>query len=260
MKKIAIITGASSGMGREFALKIAKKYKCIDEIWLVARRIYRLEEVRDQIDCPCMIVCEDISEEFFIDKLSKMLRQENVQIKILVNCAGYGLYGKIGTAASYAELGMIDTNCRGLTAVTLACVPYMAKNSRIINVASAAAFLPQPHFAIYAATKSYVLSFSRALRRELADYGICVTAVCPGPVNTEFFAIAEDTKKRAWFKDMVMSEPGDVVEQALHDAINKKELSVYSNSMKLFRGFSKMVPHKVILDCYGKVCKKMYGE
>ncbi len=260
MKKIAIITGASSGMGREFAIKISKSFKSIDEIWLIARRIDRLEEVQAEIDIPCYIICEDVSEEYFIDKFAKMLKQENVKIKMLVNCAGYGLCGKIGTAACYAELGMIDTNCRGLTAVTLAAIPYMAKNSRIINLASSAAFMPQPYFAIYAATKSYVLSFSRALRRELKDKEVYVTAVCPGPVNTEFFAIAEDGRERAWFKDLAMAEADEVVTLALNDAINKKEISVYGIPMKMLRIFAKTVPHKVILDVYAKICRKMYEK
>ncbi len=260
MKKIAVITGASSGMGKEFALKISKNFKSINEIWLIARRADRLEEVREEIDMPSYVICEDISEEYFIDKFAKMLKQENVKIKMLINCAGYGLCGKVGTAACYAELGMIDTNCRGLTAVTLAALPYMAKNSRIINVASSAAFMPQPYFAIYAATKSYVLSFSRALRREIKDKDVFVTTVCPGPVNTEFFAIADDGRERAWFKELTMAQADEVVVQALNDAINKKEMSVYGMSMKMFRIFAKTVPHKIILDVYAMMCKKMYEE
>lgn len=256
MKKIAVITGASSGMGRQFALKIDKKFNSIDEIWLIARRMSFLEDVRGEINKPCRIICEDIADPTFKYYFAKILRQENVEIKMLVNCAGYGVIGEADREAVEVEVGMVDTNCSGLTVVTLTAIPYMAANSRIINLASSAAFLPQPYFAIYAATKSYVLSFSRALRRELAGRDIVVTAVCPGPVDTEFFAIAEKGESRAWFKDITMALPDEVVEQALTDAVNKKEISVYGIPMKLFRCFTKLVPHKIILDCYAKWYKK----
>ena len=260
MKKIAIITGASSGMGRQFAIKIDRMLKSIDEIWLIARRMELLEEVRGEINRPCRLICEDVTDESYKYVLAKILRQENVEIKMLVNCAGYGIIGEADSEAIEVEVGMAETNCSGLTVTTLVAIPYMSSNSRIINIASSAAFLPQPYFAIYAASKSYVLSFSRALRRELYDRGIVVTAVCPGPVDTEFFSIAEKGSKRAWFKDLTMATADEVVEQALTDSINKKEISVYGVTMKMFRIFTKLVPHKLILDSYGKFYKKNHNE
>lgn len=250
MKKVAIITGASSGMGREFACMIDKKFHSIDEIWLIARRRERLEELREEINKPCLIVCEDVTEEGFKERFQKMLKQEQPMIKLLVNCAGYGIIGSVERSAPDVILGMVDTNCRGLSAVTITSLPYMAENSRIINIASSSAFLPQPYFAVYAATKSYVLSFSRGLNYELKKRDIHVTAVCPGPVATEFFRIAEDGQRRAWFKDFFMSNPKDVVETAIEDAINKKELSIYGTSMKLFYLLTKLVPHRIILKIY----------
>lgn len=92
------------------------------------------------------------------------------------------------------ETGMVDVNCRALTAVTRLVLPYMSENSRILQFASAAAFLPQPRFAVYAATKSFVLSYSRALAMELKSRQIYVTAVCPGPVKTEFFRYCRDNR------------------------------------------------------------------
>ena len=175
---------------------------------------------------------------------------------MLVNCAGYGIIGEADSEAIEVEVGMAETNCCGLAVTTLVAIPYMSSNSRIINIASSAAFLPQPYFAMYAATNSFVLSFSRALRRELMDRGIVVTAVCPGPVDTEFFAIAEKGTKRAWFKEFAMASADEVVEQALMDSINKKELSVYGFSMKMFRLMTKIMPHRILLDLYTKMYQK----
>lgn len=251
MKRVAIITGASSGMGREFALYIDRMLKSIDEIWIIARRRYRLEELRDNINKSCIIIEEDITDSGFAMRFAKMLKQENPNVKLLINCAGYGIVGGMLSTVRDVAVGMADTNCSGLTSVTHMVLPYMSGNSRIINMASSAAFLPQPGFAIYAATKSYVLSFSRALNIELKDKGITVTAVCPGPVDTEFFNIAEDGHKRAWFKDLFMVNAADVVKKAMTDSINRKEMSIYGLPMKLLYILSKVVPHKFILEIYG---------
>lgn len=256
MKKVAIITGASSGMGKEFTLKIDRRFKNIDEIWIIARRRALLEELRENINKPCIIIDEDITDIGFYSRFSKMLKQENVQVKILVNCAGYGIIGKVDEAAYDVSVGMVNTNCGGLTTVTYAVLPYMSKNSRIINIASASAFLPQPNFAIYAASKSYVLSFSRALGGEVRDREIFVTAVCPGPVATDFFSIAEGNKKRPWFKDLFMVNASDVVDKALKDSIEKKDISIYGMPMKIFYLFTKIVPHKIILKIYTMTLNK----
>ena len=246
-KKVAVITGASSGMGREFANLIDRELTCIDEIWLIARRRDRLEEVRDEIHKPSLIICSDVSEDSFADYYRKMLKQERAGIKLLINCAGYGIIGSVAETGYDVSVGMVKTNCEGLTTVTQLSLPYMLEKSRIINLASSAAFLPQPDFAIYAASKSYVLSFSRALNVELRERNIFVTAVCPGPVATEFFRIAEDGHKRAWFKDYFMADCYSVVKQALEDSMARKELSIYGTAMKILYVLSKIIPHRIIL-------------
>jgi hypothetical protein len=138
--------------------------------------------------------------------------------------------------------GMIDVNCRALTAITHMCIPYLAKGSRIIQMASSAAFLPQPGFGVYAATKSYVLSFSRALGKELKDRGITVTAVCPGPVKTEFFERAERYESVKLYKKMTMVRADRVVHQALTDAKQGRSVSVYGGFMRAFRLLAKVIP------------------
>ncbi len=126
-------------------------------------------------------------------------------------------------------------------------LPYMAKKSRIIELASSAAFLPQPGFSVYAATKSYVLSFSRALNRELSHTQIKVTAVCPGPVKTEFFELAEQTGTLPLYKKLVMANPEKVVQKAWKDSLMGKSMSVYGFTMKGFWVLSKLLPHDVLL-------------
>ena len=166
---------------------------------------------------------------------------------MLVNAAGFG---KIGTVEEIAredaklQLRMIDLNCRGLTEMTCVCLPYLSKGSRILNIASGAAFCPQSGFAVYAATKAYVLSFSRGLQGEVAKRGITVTAVCPGPVNTEFFQVSGTSGSR--MKEAVLCEAAPVVRQALLDARNKKEVSVYGLPMKGAQAAAKLLPYTVV--------------
>ncbi len=247
MKKIAIVTGASSGMGMEFARQISKKIPCIKEIWLIARRKERMEEFADTIDVPCKIIEADLMNDEFFYKFDNLLKSSDIKVKMLVNAAGFGKVGRFEDISFYDNGGMVRLNCECLTRLTHIVLPYMQKKSRIINFASSAAFMPQPAFAVYAATKSYVLSLSRALHYELKDREIYVTAVCPGPVATEFFDIAEEGQKKAWFKKFFMADCEKVVTKALTDSIDKKQKSVYGFSMNAFYILTKLVPTKTLL-------------
>lgn len=148
---------------------------------------------------------------------------------------------------------MVQVNCTALTAVTTMVLPFMPQNSRILQFASSAAFLPQPGFAVYAASKAYVLSYSRALNRELKSRKIFVTAVCPGPVRTEFFDIAQTTGEIPLYKKLVMADPGKVVAKAIRDSIAGREVSVYGIWMKAFWVLAKVFPHSLILDIMEKI-------
>lgn len=245
--KIAIVTGASSGMGREFVKLIDSTLKSIDEIWVVARRMDRLEELQAEVELPLVPFDLDLAEPDSMYILEQALKDRTPQIKMLINCAGYGKIGHYDEIPVEDVLGMVDVNCRALTAMTYAALPYMAENSRIVQMASSAAFLPQPGFAVYAASKSYVLSFSRAMNEELKCRDITVTAVCPGPVKTEFFDIAEEMGEVALYKRLVMAEPKKVVKKAFEDALKKKSVSVYGLPMKGFAVLSKLLPQDWIL-------------
>lgn len=247
MKKIALITGASSGFGSIMATKFSNQFKCIDELYLVARRKERLDEIAKTIDKPCKIIPMDLVSTDNILELADMIKEENVCIKILANCAGFGIFGDFEELSDEKCMDMVDLNCKALTILTKKLLPYMSYNSRIINIASSAAFMPQKRFAVYAASKAYVLSFTRALNQELKGTSVSATAVCPGPANTEFFDIALEVSDRIpFYKEMFMSDAEKVVDKAIKDAILQKEVSVYGIPMKLFRVLAKLVPHSII--------------
>lgn len=245
---IILITGASSGMGVEFALQLDNVFQNIDEIWLVARRKKEMLEVAQHLEHTTRVLDMDVTNDEHIERLKKVLADERPVIRMLVNSAGYGIMGDFSASSIKDELGMIDVNCKALTQLTHLCIPYMRKNSRIIQLASSAAFLPQPNFAVYAATKSYVLSFSRALNQELRRRKIYVTAVCPGPVDTPFFDIAEKTGSTLAVKKLTLVRADQVVEKAIADSYHKRERSVYSAWIQSFEVLAKVLPHRVLLE------------
>ena len=234
-------------MGREAAVQIADRFGGIQEIWLVARRKERLEELEGRLPAEIRCFALDVTCEKDRNRLKEVLEREKPEVKILVNSAGFGRIGKVGEFAADIECSMVRLNCEALCAMTHLVLPYMSPNSRILQFASSAAFLPQPKFAVYAATKSFVLSYSRALGRELKDRQIYVTAVCPGPVDTEFFDIAETTAQIPLYKKLVMANPRKVVRKALRDSFMGKSVSVYGVTMKAFRLLCKAVPHEILL-------------
>ena len=168
-------------------------------------------------------------------------------MKILIHAAGYGRAGKVGDGKISGETGMVRLNCEALCGVTHLALPYMSDHGRILLFASAAGFLPQPEFAVYAATKAFVISFGRALNRELYPRDIVVTCVCPGPVDTEFFAAAGMDWELPFYKKICMANPERVVRRAIRDSMMGKELSVYGLFMKLFCLGCKILPHSWIL-------------
>lgn len=248
--KIAIVTGASSGMGREFARQIEHLYNELDEIWVIARRKERLEELKSRMFTNIRILQGDLLDDDIYEIVEQLLQEKQPNIRMLVNAAGFGKKGEVKDISCREQLEMIDLNCRALTHMTKLCIPYMCKGSRIVNVASAAAFCPQPSFSVYAATKSYVLSFSRSLGAELAKEHIYVTVVCPGPVETEFFNRAG--KQDNPMKEATMAKPEVVVRQALKDARDKKDVSVYGMPMKATKAATKILPHRILLDAMEK--------
>lgn len=243
---VVIITGASSGIGREFAIQMDETLQNIDEYWLIARRKDRLDEVAASMKTKTRIIPLDIIEKRSLEVLYYVLKEEAPKIRFLVNGAGFGILGNFDESNLTEQTDMIHLNCTALTQITRMCLPYMKRNSRIIQMASSASFLPQANFAIYAATKAFVLSFSQGLGQELKKRGIYVTAVCPGPVETEFFTIAEKHGSIMKIKKLFMVQAKDVVRCAMRDSIRKKDISIYGMPMKSLYIIAKFAPKKLI--------------
>lgn len=246
--KIAVITGASSGMGREFVRQVGYFYRSLDEIWVIARRKERLESLRKECRVPLRIFDGDLLKKQVYKQYHNGLKEKKPDIRMLVNAAGFGKSGTFSEIASEdkkLQPDMIDLNCRALTRMIQLSLPRMSRGSRIINLASAAAFCPQNGFAVYAATKAYVLSLSRALSSELRSRCIIVTAVCPGPVDTEFFQVSGELTNP--LKKLTMAKAPAVVHKALKDSRKRREVSVYGASMKAARIGARLLPHRLIL-------------
>jgi len=245
MKRLAIITGASSGMGKEFARQISARADT-DELWLLARRGDKLEELAKELshaDRPVpRPVCIDISGRSGIARFAALLEAEKaadsayggVCVRILVNDAGFGTYGSFVQTSLERELDMIDLNCMALTGICGKTLPYMDRGSVLVNVASLASFLPLGNFAVYGATKSYVLSFTTALAAEISASGIRVCALCPGPVSTEFANVASNGARKTVLHGLM---PDKVVRHCLKKAYRGNHIAIMAFKWK-FKAFA----------------------
>src|SRR5260370_19779875 len=191
-ERVALITGASAGIGTELARGFASNGH---RLALVARRADRLVKLAREIAAaggaaPIVIAC-DLEQPDAGDKIAAVLAAEGVEVEYVLNNAGYGLFGNAVELDRAEQLGMIAVNVRAMTDLSLRFSDQLIRHrGGILNVGSIAGFLPGPGMAVYYASKAYVLSFSEALRRELAPRGVRVTALCPGPVPSEFQARA----------------------------------------------------------------------
>jgi len=243
--KIAIITGASSGIGREFVKRIDETEE-LDEIWAIARRSERLEELKNIIKTKLVPINIDLSEKYSDEKINNMLSDASADVCVLVNAAGYGKFGEVTDIPLSEQCGMIDLNVQSLTKITTRVLPYMSEGAKIYQIASRSGFHPVPYISVYAATKAYVVSYSRALNVELKQKGIRVIAVCPGWVRTEFFDRAVvDESVIVYYNNFVT--PEQVVKRAFRDMNKGKDVSVCGASTRFQLFLAKMLPHKLVM-------------
>lgn len=245
---ITVITGASSGLGREYLSQVVVQRPSTDEIWLIARRQERLQELAALYpDVKIRCVPLDLQKEESFAAYADLLKEHNACVKLLINNAGYGKLGDFSKGVCHEQTGMVDLNCRALTAMTSLSLPHMARGSMILNVCSIAAFAPTPRMAVYCSTKAYVYSLSKALRHELRPDGIHVLAVCPGPMSTEFLEVADITGRSKTFQRLPYCDPKTVAAVSLRRLRRGK--GIYTNRLffKFYRFLAKLLPHHLVM-------------
>ncbi len=246
--KTAVITGASSGLGRELVRQISDVFPEIESYWLIARRADRLEELATSLPdkttaCLALDLCDPMSFIGFQEKLTA----EQPEIALLVNCAGCGYLGRVGEMDTASQTRMVDLNIRALTAVTNMSVPYMTAGSRILNVSSIASFCPNPRMTVYSSTKAYVSSFTIGLAEELRRRGITATAVCPGPMETEFLRLAGIPGRSSTFEFLPYCDQVRVAGGALRAAREGRTIYTPMLLYKFYRVLAKVTPAKFLV-------------
>ena len=244
---IAILTGASAGLGRSFFRSLLTRHPDLEGIWLVARRRERLEEMAKDSPVPVTVLAMDLTDPACYDELGAKLKTAGVGVKILINNAGVGELDNVIDSDWPTQSRMVDLNCRALTAVTTVVLPYMEKGGFVLNVCSIASFCPNTRMAVYSSTKAYVMSFSRGLREELKPHGINVLAVCPGPMKTEFLDVANITDRSPMFKTLPYSDPDIVADRAVKWAGKGKSVYTPKFLFKFYRVLAKLVPHALMM-------------
>ena len=254
---IAIVTGASSGMGREFVLQL-NQYVTVDEIWVIARRLDALETLKQEISVPIRPIALDLGVASSFSVLESILAEEKPNIKLLVNAAGFGKFGSHFRISPEDEAKMIDLNCKAVVLMTRLCLPYMKANSHILQLDSLSAFQPVPYITTYGATKAFVLSYSRAMNRELKPKGIRMMAMNPGWVKTEFFNHAFQTNAGSEVQHFdVLYDADAVVATGLHDLYKtKKDYSVHALRVRMQVRLVKLLPHSLVMKIWMNQQKK----
>ena len=243
---VAIITGASSGMGADFAREYAKK---VDEIWLIARRREKMTELGETLGVKYKVICADLATRQGVEAVRETLESEQPKVKYLVNAAGFGDFGAFDEIPESKVEMMIDLNVKALVLVTHMTIPYMVRGGRIIQLGSGSCFTPLPYFNIYSSGKVFVLHYTKSLNYEIKKYGLRATCFCPGWVHTEFLgkATAADgiTRPRdSAMKPMLNSER--VVKGCVRAAEKGRTMYVTNWYTKLQHLLFKMLPDPIL--------------
>lgn len=253
---IAVITGASSGIGKEFFVQLAKHpaYADIEEFWVIARRAERLVELRSETEKPVRVLALDLTNKECIREYAALLAETQSYVRVLVNASGFGRFHEFESMNIDDAYDMIALNSASLTAMVHATLPYMGAGCEVYNMGSLSSFQPVPYISVYGASKAYVLSFSRAVGRELKHRGIKMMAVCPGWVKTEFFdhAVSDDTityYNRFYY-------PDQVVRRAIYDMLRGKDVSVCGFPVRMQVLGVKLLPHTAVMNIWCKQQKK----
>lgn len=245
--RVAIITGASSGLGVQFARQLRRYFPEIEQVWLVARRRERLEALADSLQgLDCQVLPLDLRDKSSFAALADKLAAEKPEVGVLINNAGCGYLSDVGKGPLDQQLTMTELNVTALTAITHLVLPYMGCGSRIILVSSIASFCANARLTVYSSTKAYVSSFARGLSLELKGSGIGVTAVCPGPMATEFVSVGHITGNSPRFEALPYCKPEKVVAGTLAAAKAGRVFYTPTAFYKFYRVLAKLLPHALV--------------
>lgn len=244
----AIITGASAGLGLEFVSQLEDNFPDIDCVWLISRSEDKLIKASGLLKIAASrIIAIDLCDEDDLDRFAELLKVEKPEVSLLVNNAGCGYLANVGDTDYKVQTRMVDLNIRALTAVTSLVVPYIAKGGRIINMSSIASFCPNPRMTVYSASKSYVSAFSRGLDEELKPRDIKVTAVCSGPLDTEFLDIAGIRGQSKTFDFLPFCDPKKVVKGAYAASKAGRRVHTPRAFFKFYRFVAKILPQCIMV-------------
>ena len=247
--KIAIVTGASNGMGREFARVLDTQG--LEEIWAVGRTEDNLIKLRAELKTPVRIFAVDLTNGG-LEEIVASLKAEQPDVRWLVNAAGFGKFGRYDEIPVSESTNMVRLNCECLVSMTENVLPYMKEGAKIAQFSSVAAFQPTPYMNVYAATKAFVHSYARALNVELKHRKILVTAVCPFWTNSAFFNRAERKGEKVVQKMIAFYEPKDVVKKAFKDMQRGKDLTICGFKARTQTRLVKIVPVKTVMNVWVK--------
>ena len=245
--RAAVVTGASAGIGREFVLAIDREGG-FEEIWVIARRAERLEELKSVCRTTVRPVVLDLSDLKALEDYRLLLEKEKPEIGLLVNAAGFGVFGPFDAQDLGRQLSSVSVNSVALTGMCHISIPYMKKGDSIVNIGSNSSWQPVPYQAVYGASKSYVLNFSRALYRELKSRGIHVMCVCPGWIKTEFQEVARHDEfiryVDRWYT------PQQVAARAMKDLERRRVVSILGHPVRRQVRLVKFLPVKLIMNIW----------
>lgn len=245
-KSIALVTGASSGLGKEF-VKLLINENGVDELWAIARNEEKLKSLSDEFGERIKVFSMDLSDKANYVKIENELKNSGADIKYLVNNAGFAKFCSYDDISIEESLNMIDLNISAVVALGLICIPYMTDGSCIINIASQASFFPLPYQNIYSSTKAFVRNYTRALNVELKDKGIRAIAVCPGWMKTGLFDRGVIGAKKGTNNFSGMVTPDVVAAKALRDVKKGRDISVYGLYVKSTHLLSKLMPQRLMM-------------
>lgn len=252
---IAIITGASSGLGRRFAMEIQKTGE-VDGFWLIARRRERLAALAEELGTGVVVLEADLATAAGIEVVRRQLAEQQPKVRYLINAAGYGVFGDFSQVSEEDVTGMIDLNVKATVLLSHMVLPYMVPGANLLEIGSASAFTPLPGFNVYASTKAFVYHYAQALAYEVRERDIAVTVFCPGWVETEFLGRAENARSAGPREKKPLLTADYAVACAMRAMRKRRLLCTCNWYTKLQHLCSKLLPNAVLVAAWRRMCRQ----